>query len=284
MTETTASEVDPTNAEQARAWDGDEGAYWAAHAEHFDRALAAYHDRLLASAGIATYERVLDVGCGTGQTTRDAARAARHGRAVGIDLSARMIQIGRRLAAEQGITNAAFEQGDAQIYPFTAGGFDVVISRTGTTFFGDPYRAFTNLARALRVGGRLTILAWQGPEPNEWIRELSSALAAGRDLPAPPIGTPGPFAQANPETVRSLLTAAGFSDVEFEGLTGPMWFGRDAQDAHAFVLGLMGWMLHGLDKAGQQLALDNLQSTLMAHDTGRGVLFDSATWLIKAAR
>jgi SAM-dependent methyltransferase len=284
MTETTALEVDLTNADQARAWDGEGGAYWASHADRFDRALAAYHDRLLASAAIATTERVLDVGCGTGQATRDAARAARHGSALGIDLSARMIQIGRRLAAEQGIANAAFEQGDAQIYPFAAERFDVVISRTGTMFFGAPQQALTNLARALRLGGRLTILVWQGPEPNEWIRELSGALAARRDLPLPPIGTPGPFAQANPDTVRSLLTAAGFSDVEFEGLTGPMWFGRDAQDAHAFVLGLMGWMLQGLDEAERRLALDNLQSTLTAHDTGRGVLFDSATWLIKAAR
>jgi hypothetical protein len=63
-----------------------------------------------------------------------------------------------------------------------------------------------------------------------------------------------------------------------------MWFGRNAQDAHPFVLGLMGWMLQGLDEAGQQLALNNLRSTLTAHDTGHGVLFDSATWLIKAAR
>jgi SAM-dependent methyltransferase len=277
-------EVDPTNTDQGRAWDGEEGAYWATHADHFDRALAAYHDRLLATADIAADERVLDVGCGTGQTTRDAACAASDGGALGVDLSAQMIETARGLALAQGIANATFRQADAQIYPFRASAFDVAISRTGTMFFGDPTAAFSNLARTLRAGGRLTMLVWQGPERNEWIRELSRALAAGRELPAPAIGAPGPFAQASPDTTRSVLTAAGFSDTEFEGLTRPMWFGRDAQDSHAFVLGLMGWMLQGLDKAGHRLAVENLHSTVTAHETSRGVLFDSATWLIRATR
>jgi SAM-dependent methyltransferase len=284
MEQRIAPPVDPTNAPQAGAWDGEEGAYWAAHADHFDRALAAYHQRLLAGAGIATGDLVLDVGCGTGQTTRDAARAARDGSALGIDLSARMIEVARQLAADQGLSNVAFEQGDAQIHPFAAGAFDAVISRTGTMFFGDPTCAFTNLARALRPGGRLTMLVWQGPDHNEWIRELSGALAAGRVLPAPPIGAPGPFAQADAEAARSVLTAAGFSGVEVEGLSAPMWFGRDVTDAQAFVAGLMGWMLEGLDIGGRRLARENLDRALAAHDTGGGVFFDSSTWLIGATR
>jgi SAM-dependent methyltransferase len=283
-TEATAPEVDPTNAEQARAWDGNEGAYWAENAERFDRAVAAYHKRFLTTAAIGRAERVLDVGCGTGQTTRDAAQAAPDGTALGVDLSGRMIELARRLAAEEGIANARFDQADAQVQPFPARSFDVAISRTGTMFFGDPGAAFANIARATRPGGRLTMLVWQGPEPNEWIRELSGALAAGRDLPAPPIGAPGPFAQADPVGVRAVLTAAGFSNVELEGVAEPMWFGSNAEDAHAFVLGLMGWMLQGLDDAGRGRALDNLRATLRSHDTGRGVFYGSAAWLVKAAR
>jgi ubiquinone/menaquinone biosynthesis C-methylase UbiE len=282
--EAAALDVDPSNTEQARAWDGDEGAYWASHADHFDRAMSGYHDRLMAAANITAGEQVLDVGCGTGQTTRQAARAAPGGRALGVDLSARMVELARRRAAQQGVTNAAFEQADVQIRPFPAEAFDVAISRTGTMFFGDPTAAFANVARAVRPGGRLTILVWQGPQPNEWIRELSSALAAGRELPAPRIGAPGPFAQADPDRVRSVLTHAGFAEIEFEGLAAPLWFGTDADDAHAFVLGLMGWMLQGLDEAGRRLAVDRLRSTVAAHDTGGGVLFDSATWLIRGRR
>ncbi len=284
MTEATALHVDPANTEQARAWDGDEGAYWTRNADRFDRAVAAYHEPFLAAAAIGRAERVLDVGCGTGQTTRDAARAATDGFALGVDLSGPMIELARRLAAGEGIANARFEQGDAQIRPFPAGSFDVAISRTGTMFFGDPAAAFANIARALRPGGRLALLVWQGPHANEWMGELPGALAAGRDLPTPPSGAPGPFAQADPEAVKAVLTSAGFTNIEVDGMRQPMWFGAGAEDAHAFVLGLMGWMLNGLDDAGRNRALDNLHATVRAHDTGRGVFYQSATWLIRASR
>src|SRR5215467_4961501 len=230
MTEATALHVDPANAEQAQAWDGDEGAYWAGNADRFDKAVAAYHQRLLAAAAIGRAHRVLDIGCGTGQTTRDAARAAADGLALGVDLSGQMIALARRLAAGQCIANARFEQADAQIHPFPTASFDVAISRTGTMFFADAAAAFTNIARALRPGGRLALLVWQGPEHNEWIRELTGALAAGRDLPAPPAGAPGPFAQADPQAAQAVLAAAGFTQIDFDGLQEPMWFGTGAED------------------------------------------------------
>ena len=135
--------------------------------------------------------------------------------------------------AGQDIGNVSFEQADAQIHPFPAGSFDVAISRTGTMFFGDPAAAFTNIGRALRPGGRLVMLAWQGPGPNEWVRELSGALAAGRDLPAPPADAPGPFSLADSGRTRTLLASAGFSDIRLDALNGPMWFGSDPDDAHA---------------------------------------------------
>jgi SAM-dependent methyltransferase len=276
--------VDPSNAQQARAWDGDEGAYWADHAPRFDRAVAAYHGTLMAACGIASGEHVLDIGCGTGQAARDAAGAARPGAVLGVDLSARMIELARRLAAGQDIGNVRFEQADAQVYPFPAGSFDVAISRTGTMFFGDPAAAFTNIGRALRPGGRLVMLAWQGPGPNEWIRELGGALAAGRDLPAPPAGAPGPFSLADPGRTRTLLASAGFSDIRLDALHGPMWFGSDPDDAHRFVLGLLGWMLDGLDDTGRERALAALTATVTAHASSDGITFASAAWLIRAVR
>lgn len=281
---TSGLHVDPSNAAAARAWDGDEGAYWTRYAKQFDRAVAAYHTGLMEAAEIGRNEQVLDIGCGTGQTTRDAARRATSGSALGIDLSAQMIALARELAEADGLSNARFEQADAQIHPFGAQSFDVAISRTGTMFFGHPAAAFANIARALRPAGRLAILVWQGPEPNEWIRELSGSLAAGRDLPAPPIGAPGPFAQADPHAVRDVLTAAGFRHVEHVGLRAPMWFGSNTDEAHTFVLGLLGWMLDGVAGAAREHALDNLRTTLSAHDTGSGVLFESAAWLVTATR
>jgi SAM-dependent methyltransferase len=283
MTATHAVQVHPSNVEQLRAWDGDEGAYWADNAEYFDRSVAAYHDRLLAVAAIGEVDRVLDVGCGTGQTTRDAARAASAGSAFGVDLSSRMLDYARRRAAEEGVPNVTFAQVDAQIHPFGPGSYDLAISRTAAMFFADQGAAFSNLARALRSGGRLVLVAWQPLAGNEWVRAISGALAAGRVLPAPPADR-GPFSLSEPDRVRALLAGAGFADVALVGTSAGMWFGNDADDAHRFVLGLMAWMLEGLDGAGRARAIDALHATMTAHETPDGVLFDSAAWVIAATR
>jgi SAM-dependent methyltransferase len=281
---TNAVPVDASNREQLRAWDGEEGAYWAAHAERFDRSAIPYHQRLLAAAAIGESERVLDVGCGSGQTTLLAARAATDGSALGVDLSSRMLAQARRRAAGEGIDNASFEHADAQIHPFEAGAFDVAISNTGATFFGDLVAGLTNIRRALRPGGRLVLLTWQALENNEWVREFTGALAAGRDLPGPPPDAASPFALSDPERIHSVLTSAGFTDIELEGTRESMWFGTDTDDAHQFVLGLLGWMLEGLDDDGRAHALDALRSRMATHETPDGVVFDSAIWLVRATR
>src|SRR5436190_7899636 len=90
--------VDGSNIAQADAWDGAEGAYWAAHADEFDRSAAPYHRALVDALAVATGERVLDVGCGTGQLTREAARCSGDGAALGVDLSSEMLAIARRRA------------------------------------------------------------------------------------------------------------------------------------------------------------------------------------------
>ena len=283
MTATNAVPVDSSNIEQLRAWDGDEGEYWADNAEYFDRSVAVYHERLLTVAAIGEHDHVLDIGCGTGQTTRDAARAASAGSALGVDLSSRMLDYARRRAVEEGVTNATFAQADAQIHPFEPRAYDVAISRTAAMFFGDHVAAFSNIGRALRPGGRLVLVTWQPLPGNEWIREISGALGAGRDLPAPPPDA-GPFSLSDPDRVRTLLARAGFADVEFEGTTAAIWFGNDADDAHRFVLGLMGWMLQGLDDAGRARAIDALHATMATHETPDGVLFESAAWITETTR
>lgn len=283
MSATKEVPVDSSNIEQLRAWDGGEGDYWANHAEHFDRSVAAYHQRLLATASIGEHDHVLDIGCGTGQTTRDAARAASAGSALGVDLSSRMLAYARRRATDEGLVNATFAQADAQIHPFEPGAYDVAISRTGAMFFGDHEAAFQNISQAVRSGGRLVLVTWQPLAGNEWIREISGALAAERILPAPPPNV-GPFALSDPDRVRALLTGAGFDDVELEGATESMWFGHNADDAHQFTLGLMGWRLEGLDDVGRAQAVDALHATMASHETSTGVLFGSAAWIIQAAR
>ena len=277
-------QVAPSNADQLREWDGEGGAFWAANAERFDASIAVHHGPLMQAAAIRRTDRVLDVGCGAGRVTRDAARAAASGSALGVDLSSKMLEVARQLAAAEGIANAYFEQADAQIHPFAAGTFDVAMSRHGVMFFGDPVAAFANIGRALRPGGRLALLTWQTVGANEWIREIATALAAGRQLPTPPPTAPGPFALADPDRVRAILTDAGFAGVRLEPHPGPMYWGSTAADAERFVLGVAGWMMQGLDDAGRAKAIGDLRASLAAHETADGVLYDSATWIITARR
>ena len=277
-------QVASSNAEQLREWDGEVGAFWAANAERFDAGIAAHHGPLMAAAAIQPADRVLDVGCGAGQTTRDAARAASSGSVLGVDLSSRMLEVARRVTAAEGVTNARFEQADAQICPFPAGSFDAAISRTGTMFFGDPVAAFANIGRALRPGGRLALLTWQAVGANEWIREIAAALAAGRQLPTPPPTAPGPFALSDPDRVRGILGDAGFREVRLEPYPAPMHWGSTAAEAEHFVLGVAGWMMEGLDEAGRAKAIGDLRASLTAHETAGGVVYDSATWIVTARR
>lgn len=279
-----AVRIDPSNRDQLRAWDGGEGRYWAANADYYDRSVAHHHRALFAAAAIAAADRVLDIGCGTGQTTRDAARAASAGSAVGVDLSAEMLAVARLRTAAEGLPNATFEQADAQIHHFEPGAFDVAISRTGTMFFGDPYAAFANIARALRPGGRVALVTWRPITGNAWLREFAAALAAGRDMSGPPPDVPGPFALSRPERIRQVLGGAGLSDIQLDTSTADMWFGTDAADASRFVLGQLGWMLDGLDDSGRARAQASLLTTMAAHETDDGVLFDSDAWVITARK
>ena len=276
--------VASSNEGQLGAWDGDEGSYWAANADRYDRSVRVHHHRLLDAAGIAKTDRVLDIGCGAGQLSRDAARIASSGSTLGVDLSSAMLEVARARAVQEQLTNVTFEQSDAQIHPFPSAAFELVVSRTGCMFFGDPDAAFANFCRALEHGGRMVLLAWQPLSQNEWMRELMTALADGRDLPSPPPDAPGPFALSDPGRVHALLSGAGFTDVELVETRGAMWFGADADEARGFVLGQLGWLLRDLDPERQVRAREALQANLESHASDQGVLYDSAAWIITAAR
>lgn len=275
------------NSEMAKAWDGQEGAEWARDWPRYDQAAAGYQRRLLAAAGLQAGEHVLDVGCGNGEASRAAGRAVGPaGSVLGVDLSSAMVARSRELAGAEGLDNVRFEQADAQTHAFEAAAYDVVISRFGTMFFGDPVAAFSNFAGAAKPGGRLVTVVWQSPDRNEWITEVRRALAAGRDIPAPPVGAPGPFAQADPDQARTVLDSAGWTNVELEAAEEPFWIGADADDAFGFMStgGMARGMLADLGEADRRRALDALRATMAAHADGTGVVFGSAAWVISAVR
>lgn len=274
------------NAEMARAWDGEEGARWAEHAERYDATGRRLWERFAATGLIAAADAVLDVGCGTGRSTRDAARRASSGSALGVDLSARMLERARELAAADGLTNAHFLQADAQVHPFQAGAFDVAISNFGTMFFADPVAAFANVVRALRPGGRLGMLVWREIERNEWVASVRAALSMGRELPEPPPGAPGPFQLAKADDIRRILADAGFVAVELESVEEPIHLGANVDDAFAFVrtMGMVLGLTRDLDEPIRRQALERLHDVLAAYETEEGVLLGASAWLVTARR
>lgn len=274
------------NLDMAQAWDGQEGASWSSNAERYERASRFFWARFLGTVSVAPDERVLDVGCGNGKSTCDLAALAPAGEATGIDLSAQMLANGRARASFAGLTNASFVQGDAQVYPFAPASFTLATSLFGAMFFADPVAAFANIGAALVPDGRLALLAWRELGRNEWITVFREALAAGRELPTPPVGAPGPFGLADPDRVVEVLTAAGFVDVEVESVDESCDMGRDADDAYAFMstVGVARGLLQDLDEAARTEGLSRLRQAIDEHETPDGVLYRASAWLITARR
>ncbi|MFI9103157.1 class I SAM-dependent methyltransferase [Streptomyces fildesensis] len=251
----------------------------------YDAELRLHNEHFRAAARVGSRDRVLDIGCGTGQTTREAARAAVAGSVLGVDVSAPMLERARRLSDDQALTNVTYQQADAQVHRFPAERFDLCISRFGTMFFADPLAAFTNIGRALRPAARLVLLVWQDRDRNEWAT-LRRSLTAATGTPGPPPSGPDGFSLADPGSTEGILTAAGFTDVGFTDVHEPVYYGPDTATAFDSVLRLLKFqdLLAGLDAATAEQARTRLRATLAAHDTGGGVYFDSRAWIVTARR
>jgi SAM-dependent methyltransferase len=244
----------------------------------YDAELQRYDPVLVPAWGVGVRDRVVDVGCGAGWTTREAARLAVGGSVLGVDVSAAAVERAREAARDEGVRNVAFECGDAQVYPFPEGGFDLAISRFGTMFFADPIAAFGNVGRALRPGGRLVMLVWQAREHNEWAVALDRVLDDEDDP-----GAGDAFSLGDPTTTTAILDAAGFADVAFADVRRPVYYGPDADTAVAWVRGFSSTKkaLERLEPAAD--AVGRLRELMAEHRTGDGVWFDAGAWIVRAS-
>jgi SAM-dependent methyltransferase len=273
--------LDPSNVEQASDWDGEGGQHWATYHLEYERLLGVFDAVLLEAGAVRSDDRILDIGCGTGATTRALAARAVDGSVCGLDLSEPMLQIAREAADHEGIRNVEFVQGDAQVYSFASGSFDVAVSRMGCMFFGDPVAAFANIGRALRRGGRLALIVWQAQAANGWITAVDAALGEPVSEDAdhqPSAYVPGPFSFSDPEVPGAFLESAGFVDVCIDALDIPVAFGN-VDDAQAFV---EAWMDEDLDDDVRDHTAASVRQMPTANATEDGVLLPSATWLVTA--
>jgi len=247
----------------------------------YDAELRRYDEVLRRAWGVQPGEHVLDIGCGSGQTTCEAARMARAGSALGVDVCAPAVERARRLARAQGVRNVTFECADAQLHRFPPERSDLAISRFGTMFFADPVAAFGNVGRALRPAGRLVMMVWQAHDRNEWDVAIRQSLAGTGGSAA---AGSAAFSLADPAAVTGILEAAGFGDVTFTDIHEPVYYGADVAAALDWVRGFActGDLLGRLDPAAAARALGRLREMLAAHLSGDGVWFDSRAWIVTA--
>lgn len=269
-------------AEQAEFWNGPGGKMWLAAYARIERGIQGFGEAALAAADARPGERVLDIGCGTGGTTAALARAVgAGGRVLGVDISEQLVGA----ASAQGLANATFEIGDAAAWPFESGSFDLVFSRFGVMFFGDPVAAFANIRRAMRADGRLVFICWRTPPENPWA--AVPMRAAQPHLP--PIERPGPedpgqYSFGDRARVERILTQSGFRDVAIEPVDRMLTQGKDIPEVLERV-GEFGPLARLFKEATpEQIAKAKaaIAEALKPHAKADGVVLAGACWLVRA--
>jgi SAM-dependent methyltransferase len=205
-----------TNSAQIAYWNTEAGPRWVAMQERMDAMLAPLMNAALDRARPAVGENVLDIGCGCGATLLELAnRVGPNGSVVGVDISAPMLDRARQRVRDNSLQNVRLTLSDAATHAFTPGAFDLAFSRFGIMFFANPAGAFANIRSALATAGRLAFVCWAPPRDNPW---LTVPLTAARPHlpPQPEIDptAPGPFAFADSDRVRGILTDAGYSGID----------------------------------------------------------------------
>ncbi len=244
------------NSDQITHWNEVSGPKWVRYADTINAQLEPIGLATMDRADIRVGERVLDVGCGCGQTSVELGRRVGSGGGVhGVDVSAPMLADARERAAAANLAHVQFSEADAQDHRFDPADFDLLFSRFGVMFFADAAAAFSNLHDALKADARLCFVCWQEIAKNPWMAAPAMTAAQFVELPAPqPPGSPGPFSFADPAHVTAVLQKGGFRDVRCEALEGEteIGAGQELPEIVAFML-QMGPAGAALRSAGEDV-------------------------------
>ena len=274
------------NEEQRARWNGTDGEFWTMNQDRLDRTLAPVTGPLIAFAAPRAGSTVIDAGCGCGATTIELARAVGpSGRVVGIDLSGPMLGLaGERLRE---FANATCLLGDAAELALGDLGAELIVSRFGVMFFGDPVAAFANLRTGLAAGGRLRFACWRPIHENPWLQiPLHAVYEHAPRLPKPEPEEPGPFSFADTARVTRILTTAGFTAPSVTPLDIQMDLaaGGTLEDAviQSSAMGPAKRALADQAEDIQAAAVDSIRRALAPYASAAGVKLPGAVWLVAA--
>jgi SAM-dependent methyltransferase len=278
------------NDETIRAWDGPLFERFVRFRHLLVAGLAAFGDEAIRLAQPQPGERVLDLGCGFGDTTQTlAGLVAPGGEALGVDVAPNFIEASIREADEAGVENARFEVADIQTTRFPQQ-FDLAFSRMGTMFFENPGAAIRNVRGALVPGGRLTMVVWRSKVENAWAYEpqliTERFVTKPEDYDEPTCG-PGPFSMGNADTVSGILVGAGFKEVTLRRCDLPFEIGRDVEEAIELIMsiGPAGEILRLAGERAEHLhgaVRDALREGLEQWNGPGGVRAPASTWIVSA--
>jgi SAM-dependent methyltransferase len=277
------------NADQIDYWNSDVGERWARFQDRLDGMLQPFSDAVLDLAGIKRGERIMDVGCGCGATTFDAAaKTGASGRALGVDISAPMVARAKARALELG-SPAEFMLADAATHDFGADTFDLLVSRFGIMFFAEPAAAFAHMKKALAPSGRVAFVCWRPMKENGWVSvPLFAALPHLPEQEPPVPGAPGPFAFADPERFRGILREAGYRDIAIDPFDTELTLGKGPDPValaleQTLEIGPLSRALKEQPEAVRDRATDAVREALAKHEANGEIRLAGAVWLVSAS-
>ena len=276
------------NADQIDYWNQEAGLKWAAQQARLDALLAPFAEAVVEALAVQPGEKIIDVGCGCGATTLELARAAAPGgSALGVDVSAPMLEVARTRAAAEGVP-AEFLLADATTADLPAASFDALASRFGVMFFEDPTVSFTHLRSRMKPGARLAFMCWRKLNENPWVTTaLMPALAHVEAPPRPGPEDPGPFSFGEPERVHRILGKAGFVDVLLTPFDAEIDIasGEGVDGAFAFMrqIGPCSAILREAPPEAAAKAEAAMREALAPHAGANGTVpLRGGTWLVSA--